>query len=108
MNDVLMEVNPSYGFNPQDVYDIEKLIIETSKKYEPEIEAIDSYNKMTASKAFSQLNGFDWDLLTTEMGCHKPPPFFITYSTTYIKAMTELLIKNWNTEKWKSYWVLRS
>lgn len=103
-SDVLSEVNPTYGFNPQDVYDIEQLIVKTTKEYDPKIEAIDAYNKMTHSKAMSQLNGFDFNLLMTEFGCKKPPPFFITYGTTYMKVMTDILINNWKTEKWKSYW----
>ena len=103
-SDVLSEVNPAYGFNPKDVYEIEQLIVNTTYEYDPKIEAVDSYNKITQSKSLSTLNGFDWDLLMTELGCNKPPPFFITYSTTYMKCMTEILIKDWNTEKWKSYW----
>jgi len=103
-SDVLSEVNPEFGFNPQDVYDIEQLIINTTKEYDEKIEAVDAYNKVTQSKAMSQLNGFDWNLLMTEYGCSKPPPFFITYSTTYMRSMTKLLINDWSSEKWKSYW----
>ena len=103
-SDVLSDINPAFGFNPQDVYDIEQLIVNTTKEFDPSIEAIDAYNKITSNKAMSILNGFDWDLLMREFGCSKPPPFFITYSTTYMREMTKILINNWNNDKWKSYW----
>jgi putative endopeptidase len=103
-SDVLSEVNPEYGFNPEHVFEIEQLIIKTTKEYDYHIEATDAYNKFTHDKAMNILDGFDFNLIMREYGCTKMPPFFLTYNSTYIRNMTKHLITNWNTEKWKSYW----
>ena len=103
-SDVISEINSSYGFNPHHVYEIEKLIVNMNKEYDFNIEASDAYNKINNTTAVSKLGGFDFNLLMSEYGSTKPPPFFITYNSTYIRSMTKHLITNWTNDKWKSYW----
>ena len=39
------------------------------------------------------------------MGYKKTPPFFVTSSLNYLKCGSELLVKNWNSPRWKTYWI---
>jgi putative endopeptidase len=39
------------------------------------------------------------------MGYKKTPPFFVTGSLNYLKCGSELLVKNWNSVRWKTYWI---
>jgi putative endopeptidase len=38
------------------------------------------------------------------MGFKKTPPFFICSSPNYLKCCVELLMKDWNSSKWRSFW----
>jgi putative endopeptidase len=104
-SEAISKVNPSYGFKPEHVFEIEQLIVFTTNYFDPDIpETNDAYNRWTHSKATRELSGFDWNTLMVNYGCSRSPPFFITYSNTYIARMTQILLSEWTSEKWKSYW----
>jgi putative endopeptidase len=91
------------NFNPQDIFDVEvemfnalSCITVTSKE--------DKYNAVYADEALTKY-GFDWISFSKALGFKKPPNFFITSSLNYLKCGSELLNKNWNTDKWKTYWI---
>jgi len=90
-------------FNPIDVYDVEVEIFNTlgcmdvTKKEEPQ------YNKVYADEALSKY-GFDWREFSKHLGFKKAPKFFISSSLNYLKCGSDLLMKNWNSPKWKTYW----
>jgi predicted metalloendopeptidase len=63
-----------------------------------------NYNKVTAQEAL-QKYGFDWKLFSKELGFNYTPEFFITSNLNYLKCGTELLLKQWNSEKWRTYWI---
>jgi len=91
------------NYNPQDVLDVEIDIFNTlgCVDVKPEEE---SYNKVYADEALTKY-GFDWKEFSKQLGFKTTPKFIITTSLNYLKCGTELFIKNWNTEKWKTYWV---
>jgi putative endopeptidase len=91
------------NYNPEDVYDVEVDIFNalgcvdvTTKEKE--------YNKVHADEAFTKY-GFDWKEFSKQLGFKTAPQFFITSSLNYLKCGSELLLKNWNTDKWKTYWL---
>jgi putative endopeptidase len=92
-----------HGFNTDDIFETEVEIfnvlgcqeITTHEK---------SYNRVTKKEALEKYN-FDWDEFSKQLGFKTTPDFFITSSLNYLKCGTELYLKNWNTEKWSSYWV---
>jgi predicted metalloendopeptidase len=94
-----------HSFNPQDVFDVEVELYNAfdcsdnplSGKVEP------TYNKIMADEAMSKY-GFNWAELTSHLGFDKPPEYFLTNSTSYLKCCTELMMKSWKTPKWKTYW----
>jgi len=91
-------------YNPEDIFLVEQEIfntlgcIEVSKKEES------FYNKVYADESMSKY-GFDWKEFSKQLGFKTPPKFFITSSLNYLKCGSELLIKNWKTPKWKTYWI---
>lgn len=63
-----------------------------------------TYNKVLASEA-KEKYGFDWDEFSKELGFKTTPKYFITSSLNYLKCGTDLFLKNWNSSKWRTYWI---
>jgi putative endopeptidase len=62
------------------------------------------YNKVSKDEAMEKY-GFDWDEFSKNLGFKKTPEFFITSSLNYLKCGSKLLIDNWKTPKWRTYWI---
>ena len=98
--DILIGKN---DYNPQDVFDVEVDIfnalgcVDVTKKEK-------SYNKVYAEEAYTKY-GFNWNEISKHLGFKTTPNFFITSSLNYLKCGSELFVKNWNTSKWKTYWL---
>jgi len=93
----------NHGFHPEDVYDVEVEIFDALGCIAV-VKEEKSYNKVTADEAMSKY-GFDWKEFSKELGFKTMPPFFTAYSLNYLKCGTELCVKNWDSPKWRSYWV---
>jgi putative endopeptidase len=63
-----------------------------------------SYNKITTRDSITKY-GFNWPEFAKELGFTYTPSFYITSSKSYLKCGTELLVKNWDSEKWLPYWL---
>ena len=63
-----------------------------------------SYNKIRSHEVLGKY-GFDWKEFSKHIGFKETPNFFITSSVNYLKCGTDLFLQNWNTPKWRSYWV---
>jgi putative endopeptidase len=92
------------NYNTDDIFDVEVEIFNalgcigvTSKEEK-------MYNKVYADEALKKY-GFDWKEFTTQLGYETTPAFFITSTLNYLKCGSELLLQNWNTPKWKTYWL---
>ena len=106
VSDAVSHVHPSFAFSPQDVFDIETIIVAATKLFDPSIEeAPDAYNKITHSKALRALYGFNLNELMGAFGCNPPPDFLLTFSNTYIGTITRILHLEWTSSKWRSYWI---
>ncbi len=91
----------------KDVLDIGTTFFNIMGKVEPSIkENLDYYNIVYADEAYKKY-GFDWITYCKEMGYKEDqiPEFFITSNLTFLKYCTETLINEWNSEKWRSYWI---
>uniref|UniRef100_A0A6C0EQP0 Peptidase M13 C-terminal domain-containing protein n=1 Tax=viral metagenome TaxID=1070528 RepID=A0A6C0EQP0_9ZZZZ len=62
------------------------------------------YNRVYANESLKKY-GFDWEQFSKELGFSKTPKFFITSDLNYLKCGTDLLLENWDSEKWRPYWV---
>jgi putative endopeptidase len=92
-----------HGYNTDDIYEVEVDIFNTlgcqdATKNEK------SYNKVTKKEALEKFN-FDWHEFSKQLGFKSTPDFFITSSLNYLKCGTDLFLKNWNSDKWRSYWL---
>ena len=93
-----------HGYNPQDIWDIEYEMLEamgcdTFKKEDP-----NNYNVVTADELKHTFD-FDWNTFTKLLGYQTPPKKVIVSSLNALKCMIQLYKKNWNTSKWKTYWL---
>lgn len=94
----------NHGFNPQDIWDIEYSMLDAMgclsfKKDDP-----NGYNIVYAHEMESKFD-FDWNTFSSLLGYKVPPKKIIVSSLNVFKCLTQLLKKNWNTPKWKTYWL---
>ena len=95
----------NHNFNIEDIFIVEiEILTAMSCEYIKGKKAESTYNKVTAKEAL-QKYGFDWAKFSKSMGFSYTPEFFITSNLNYLKCGTELLLKEWNTEKWRTYWI---
>ena len=95
----------NHNFKVEDVFLVEiELISAMSCEFIKAKKSDSNYNKVTAQEAL-QKYGFDWKLFSKELGFNYTPEFFITSNLNYLKCGTELLLKQWNSEKWRTYWI---
>lgn len=90
-------------FNPAHVYEVEVDIFNALGCQDIKAGEEERYNKVLATECREKY-GFDWGEFSRCLGFSTPPPFFITSSLNYLKCGTDLLLANWNTPKWRTYW----
>ena len=95
----------NHNFNVEDVFLVEiELIIAMSCEFIKGKKSNSTYNKITTKESLEKY-GFDWKLFSKELGFDYTPEFFITSNINYLKCGTELLLKQWNSERWRTYWI---
>ena len=95
----------NHNFNVEDVFLVEiELIMAMSCEFIKSKKSDSNYNKVTTHEAL-QKYGFDWKLFSKELGFDYTPEFFIISNLNYLKCGTELLLKQWNSERWRTYWI---
>ena len=94
----------SNDYNPDDVFKVEQDIFNALGCTGIKEDDVNFYNKVYCDEALTKY-GFDWKEFSKQLGFKKAPEFFITSSLNYLKCGTDLLLKNWNSPKWKTYWV---
>ena len=90
-------------YNTEDIFLVEQEIF-NSLGCSGIKEKSDTYNRVYADESMSKY-GFDWKEFSKQLGFKTPPKFFITSSLNYLKCGSELLVKNWKTPRWKTYWL---
>jgi predicted metalloendopeptidase len=91
------------NYNAHDIFDVEVDIFDAMGCNDV-TDNEKNYNRVTTKEALEKY-GFDWDEYTKQLGFTKTPEFFVTSSLNYLKCGTDLFLKNWNTQKWKTYWL---
>ena len=94
-------------YNVHDVLDVETEIANAFacndiKKKNNELET--NYYKLTPKEALDKYD-FDWDEYAKQLGFNTTPDFFITPDLNYLSCICKLLLKEWNTSKWRTYWI---
>lgn len=64
------------------------------------------YNKITSDEALNKYN-FNWVEYCKGLGyeSNNIPEYFVVTDLNFFKRCTELLINEWNSDKWRSYWL---
>jgi putative endopeptidase len=98
--------NTTLGHNNYNAEDI--LNVETEMIYSFVCKGVkddeSGYIKVYADEALSKY-GFDWHQFTKALGYKTTPKFFVSSSLAYLKCCSEILVKNWDTPKWRTYWI---
>lgn len=92
-----------HGFNPNDVFDVEVQIFNSMGCTDVVSKEVE-YNKISKHECKSKY-GFDWKEFATQLGYSTVPEYFTTFSLNYLKCGTDLLLKNWNSPTWRTYWI---
>lgn len=66
--------------------------------------AKDNYNVVTEKDALDVYQ-FNWTEFCKEVGFTKVPSTFVCSNLNYLNCCTDLMLKEWDTDEWKSYWV---
>ena len=94
------------NFKAQHIFDVETQIINAmvcengnnnEEKKEP-------YYRISGSESTKKYN-LDWDAFTLNYGFKTPPDFFITYNPNYVRCISETLLNEWTTDKWRTYFI---
>ena len=92
-------------FNVYDVFEVETKIAEAYACNHIKIKDDGTfYNKVTTKQAMNEYH-FNWIEFTKQLGFTKTPNFFITPDLNYLYCATQLLIKEWNTPQWRTFWI---
>jgi putative endopeptidase len=68
------------------------------------IEDINGYNIITSEEALNKYN-FNWNEFCKELGYKNIPNKFVCSNLNYLKCATKIMTENWNSEKWRPYWI---
>jgi predicted metalloendopeptidase len=94
----------NHSFNVKDIYDIEVELLNAMACNIIKEEDEDGYNLISKEEAIKNF-GFDWEIFCKSMGFTKIPEDFVTSNVNYLLCGTKLLVENWNTPKWRTYWI---
>ena len=94
----------NHGFNVKDVYDCEVKMVnaygcDIIKQVDP-----NNYNLVTKKEA-NDLLGFNWDSFAKALGFTNVPDNFVVINLNYLLCMTQLLLKEWDSLQWRTYFV---
>lgn len=91
-------------YNPLDIWEVELALLDAMgckaiKKQDPD------YYNVVSDKELTETYQFDWTTFAKQLGFEHPPKKIIVADLNAMKCIPALLKKNWNTPKWKTYWL---
>jgi putative endopeptidase len=105
VNDIFTEsFGKNHGFEPNDVFECEIKILNAMDCFIIKNEDKNNYNIVKSSES-EKLLGFDWHAFAKALGFTEIPSFFITSNINYILCMSQLLLKEWDSDQWRTYWI---
>lgn len=87
----------------EDIVYVEKLIAKLMTSRSDTQDSDYYYNKESINNLQSKYN-INWKNISDILNIKDVKEVIIT-NTTYMKEITKLLMNNWNSDKWKSYWI---
>jgi predicted metalloendopeptidase len=95
---------PNHNFNIKDVFDCEVKIINNIGCDLIKQTDEDLYNLITKDEALTDF-GFNWEEFSKELGFDDVPKDFVTSNVNYLLCGTKLLLDEWDSPQWRTYWV---
>jgi len=92
------------NYDPQDVWDIELELLDAMGCKSTYKEDPDFYNVISAHELTHKFK-FDWDYFAKKLGFETTPQKIIVSNVSSVTCITQLLKDNWNSTKWKTYWL---
>lgn len=92
------------GFDINDIFKCEKKLAEAMYCNDIKVNNGDLYHIITKEQAINNYN-IDWITFTKELGFDKIPPFFITTNINYLICCSKLMLEEWNSNEWRTYWM---
>ena len=62
------------------------------------------YNKVNKEESIEKYR-FNFEEYCKELGFDVIPDYFIVPNLDYLKNVSELMLRDWKTEKWRTYWI---
>jgi predicted metalloendopeptidase len=94
----------NHKYNPKDVFDVEVKLLDAMGCSNIKNDSESFYNIVKKSESLDKYS-FDWDSVSHEVGFKETPNFFIASSLNYLKCGSELYLKEWKTEQWRTYFI---
>lgn len=99
--------NDSINVNAKDVFEVGQIFFSLFSKIDPSIKENPDYYNIVYADESEKKYGFNWIEYCKELGYKEDniPDFFITSNLNYLKFCTKTLLEQWNSNKWRSYWL---
>jgi endothelin-converting enzyme/putative endopeptidase len=95
----------NHSFNVEDIFNVEAKIANAfSCNVLNKKDDLTTYHKITSKEALERFN-FNWVEYSKALGFKTTPDFFITSDLNYLLCIVHLLLKEWNTSEWRTYWI---
>jgi putative endopeptidase len=94
----------NHGFNPHDVWDVEVELLHAMDCNKVKKDDPDGYNIATSDELEHKYM-FNWREFARKLGYKDIPRKVVVDNLSSLTCTMELLNKNWNTSKWKTYWL---
>jgi putative endopeptidase len=92
------------NYDPNDIWEVELQLLDAMGCNPKFKENPDFYNVVSSAEVESKLN-FDWNSFAEKLGFTTVPKKIVVSDLNSVKCITHLLKENWNTNKWKTYWL---
>ena len=101
---ILLGPSKAAKYNPQDIFDLEIVMLETmgcdlNIKNDPNY-----YNKISAHELETKYD-FDWTTFTKKMGYKEVPKNIVVSDLNAIKCTVKLFKENWKSTQWQTFWL---
>jgi len=93
-----------HNFNVEEVFSVEKEIAKAFACYKLKTNIKEQFFKVTAQESLEKYN-FDWTTYSKYLGFKRPPEFYCAADINYLTCIVKILLKEWNTPKWRTYWI---
>jgi putative endopeptidase len=94
----------NHQYNVRDIFNCEIKLINAMNCYIIKENMDNNYNVISKDEAINLFH-FNWSEFCKEMGFTNVPSEFVTSNVNYLLCGTKLLLEEWNTPEWRTFWI---